>query len=236
MKTSRFIKNFLDTKQSGVSLLATVFALGVTVIVISAFTTSFSNKAFMGKQLSSQQQFEDLNQLIANSIVTKFNNVVDRNCLRGRGGVRGVFREIDISGAKLKFTERPNRNELATPGSSLSNSINRCSSVVEMAPSSSSSQAPKHYHFCLELEKDNAAPKNSFLGSDFGLVEVTIEPINSISNEPLDCSIFRKTGNDLPAYAALRVSFRAYWGQTKTAKKFRYFKRDGQFIASAQTK
>lgn len=229
MKASRFLEYFLESKQSGASLLATVFALGVTIIVISAFTTSFSNKAFMVKQLNSQQKFEDLHQLLATSIVSRFNTYVDNTCLYSSGGVGKVFNSVPISGAKLKFTRKPKAGGFNVPGSALSNSLKRCSKVVEKSPNN---LGAKHYHFCLELEKDNAAPKNSFLGSDFGLVEVTIKPFSSISNKPISCNILQASWAT-PTYASLRVYYRAFWGQSANAKKFRYFKRDGQFIASA---
>jgi hypothetical protein len=225
--TDGFHKKLLKTRQSGGSLLATLIALVVTIIVIVAYASSYSNKAFMSKQLNSQQQFEDLNQLIATSIVSTFNDNIDKRCLKGKGGVAGVYKSIPISEiAKLKFTKYPKPGDLSHKGSPLAATVDRCKNVFEQ---DAKRRNVKHYHFCLELEKDPNAPRGAFSGSDFGLIEVTIEPISAGTGKALACTYLDPPSAD----ALLRVSYRAYWAQTNTAKN-RYFKRDGQFIAAAK--
>lgn len=201
-----------NKSEAGFSLVAILVVMAVVLASILMISQAKFQQQGTQKALKVKQSYTDVNQSLITDVVSKLHTQLKASATCPTPNA--VFTNLTLSG-DAKYSASQTINVTSGAPAVHSDAAKRCSGKVDVPGTGGN-----RYHFCVKLQPDTSAPKDSILNSKLAFAEFAIELIDLQTQAAITCQVYNTKANDpRDGSAGMAVTMALYWENAVGAGK-----------------
>lgn len=213
--------NSKQNSEAGFSLVAVLIVMGVVLFSMLLISQAKFRAQGTQKAIKTKQSYSDINQALINNVVDVFHKELNGSC---GNLVSTKLKNQTLDGA-VKYTfASPIK---AAPKDGTIPQIHK--EARDRCGSPKNPGGGNRFYFCVQIEGDTSAPKDSILNSEYAFAEFAVELIDLQTQAPISCSEYASrrddkspSGTPRDGSAGMAVTMALYWANQTGAKKGSY--------------
>ncbi len=223
------------SSQAGFSLVSVLIIMGVVLFSMLLISQANIHQRGTQRALKIKQSYGDVNQALINNVVDVFHKNLNGSCPEPTA----MFSNTALDGAAtFSAVKNISYPDLNLAPQTHKDAVARCKNKYQTPGTGN------RYYFCVELQKDPSAPKDSILSAKKAFAEFAVELIDLQTQTPISCAEYSNRKQDInpttklprDGSAGMAVTMAMYWqvqnGRASNAANYTFSQKALSYIAN----